>query len=293
MPSSSKSHVGWEVIRTAQDAGLSTAYWNIEKQYDELHCREHLGVDTSRLYVGEVSTIEDLVEQMELLMRSIQVHIVDSCSFAVSRDELAGDVGDWHRALDARVWKKSIKRINDRMDSDEHIIVLISHAAQDMQTRSEYAKDGGALEFASSMSLQFRKGSWLFYHPDGHLEKADKIAKDAGMSPSGQKEADGLEVTVRCAKSRVCRPLRTAKLRLDLNTFQFDTAFELLDAARFFDIDGTPAHRSMKDPIVTQKGSWFTLPDGKRVQGERGVRKRIVEDPALAAQVERAMLAGY
>jgi RecA/RadA recombinase len=200
MPGASKSHIGWEIVRAAQRLEMGCAYWNIEKQFDELHCRVHLGIDTKKLFIGQVNTIEDLTEEMELMMRSIQVHVVDSTSFATSREELAADVGDWFRALDARVWKKSIKRINARMDKDEHVIVLISHAGQDMQTKSEYAKDGGEVEFASSMSLHFRKGTWLYYHPDGRLDKAEKIKEDAGLSPSGQKEADGFEVTVRVNK---------------------------------------------------------------------------------------------
>ena len=201
MPGGSKSHAAWEIIHSAQRDGVLCAYWNIEKQYDELHCRVHLGIDTRQLFIGEVTTIEDLTEQMELMMRSIPVHVVDSTSQAASREEFAGEVGDWHRGLDARVWKKSIKRIKHRMDKDEHIIVLISHAGQDMTTKVEYAKDGGEIEFNSDMSLNFRKGSWLFYHPEtGLLDKADKIKGDVGISPSGQKEADGFEVSVRCNK---------------------------------------------------------------------------------------------
>lgn len=295
-PSAGKSHVGWEIVRAAQEAKLQVVYWNIEKQFDEVHCRAHLGIDTDALKIGEVSTIEDFTEQMELLMRSTHVHIVDSCSQATSREELAADVGDWQRALDARVWKKSIKRISARMDKQEHIIVLISHAGQDMQTKSEYAKDGGEIEFASSMSLHFRKGSWLYHHPEGHLEKPDKIKEDIGVSPSGMKEADGFEVTVRCMKSRVCRPFRVAKMRLDLHTFQFDTAFELLDAATFFDLEGEPAHRS-KRPAIAQKtgerSSWYLLPDGTKVQGDPGIRARLMEDQELSAAVRKAMLGGW
>lgn len=294
-PSSGKSHVAWLIVKAAQKAGLKVVWWDIEKQFDPVHTAE-LGIDLDALRIGDAESIEDFAEQMEVVMRSTHVHIVDSCSEASSRDELAADVGDWQRALDARVWKKVIKRLNARMDKQEHIIVLISHAGIDMKTQSEYAKDGGELEFASSMSLHFRKGSWMFYHPDGHLEKADKIKEDVGVSPSGLKEPDGFEVTVRCAKSRVTRPFRVAKMRLDLNSFEFDTAFELLEAATFFDVNGHPAHRSGLNPIAQKTGAksaWYELPDGSKVQGDRGIRKRLIEDTELAATVQHAMLQGY
>lgn len=295
-PSAGKSHCAWEVIRCAQRAALGVAYWNVEKQYDEIHCREHLGIDTKKLFIGQTTVIEDIAREMDLLLRSIAVHVVDSTSFATSADELAGDPGDWHRGLDARVWKKAMRRINNRLDKDENAVVLLDHAGRDMKTQSEYAKGGEALEYASSMSLHFRKGAWLYYHPDGMLEKAEKIKDDVGLSPSGQKEADGFEITVRCNKSRVCRPFRVAKMRLDLHTFQFDTTFELFDAATFFDEDGLPAHRSKKTAIIQrtgEKSSWFTLPDGKKVQGERAIRSKIDADQELATLIRSAMLAGH
>lgn len=296
--SSGKSHVAWMVVRAAQHAGLLAAYWNAEKQYDEIHCRENLGINTKELFIGQTTVIEEIGREMDLLLRSIDLHVVDSTSFATSADELAEDTGDWQRALDARVWKKVIKRINNRMDKDDNAIILIDHAGTDQKTKVEYPKGGDSLDYASSMNLHFKLGSWLFYDPhDGYLEKEDKIKeKDSTLSYAGLKDPDGQEITVRCEKSRVCRPFRVAKMRLDLHTFQFDTIFELLDAATFFDEDGLPAHRSEKTSIIQQTGaksSWYALPDGRKVQGSRGIREELESNAELTALVRKAMLAGY
>lgn len=301
---SGKTHVGYMIIAAANrlvtprfPIGLETAYWNVEKRYDKEHAAD-LGVDTKRMLLEEVTIIEDIAREMELLMHSCHVHVLDSASAAVCADELATEAEDWTRALDARAWKRAIKRIYNAMDKDDNALILIDHASRDQQTKQEYAAGGKALEYRSSLSLQFRKGSWLFYHPThGNLEKAEKITGETGVSPSGQKEADGIEVVVRAAKSSVCRPFRVAKMRLDLNTFQFDTAFELLDAATFFDVDGNAAHRSGKPAIAQRTGaksSWYEiLGDAKdKVQGEPGIRRRLTEDAELAEIITTAMLAG-
>jgi RecA/RadA recombinase len=301
-PGTGKTHVGYLIIAAAQalrtkrfPKGLETAYWNVEKVWDPVHAH-NLGVDTKRMLLEEIIIIEDIANEMDLLLHSCHVHVLDSASSAICVDELAAEAADWQRALDARAWKRAIRRIDNALDKDENALVIIDHAARDQATKQEFAMGGKALEYRSSMSLHFRKGSWLFYHPkNGYLERDDKITEEVGKSPSGQKEADGIEVIVRVNKSRVCRPFRVARLRLDLNTFLFDTAFELLDAATFFDLDGNAAHRSGQPTIAQktgEKSSFYQLPSGKKVQGVSGIRKRIVEDPELAAMITKAMLAG-
>lgn len=296
------THLAYLIIAAAQEMrsirypdGLETAYWNVEKIWDAEHAA-NLGVDTERMLLEEVTIIEDIAREMETLMQSCHVHVIDSCSAAVCVDELANEAEDWTRAMDARAWKRAIKRIHARLDKEDNALVLIDHAQRDQQTKQEFAAGGKSLEYRSSMSLHFRRGGWLFYHPDtGNLELSDKIKSDVGEGPGGQKEADGIEVVVRCNKSRVCRPFRMAKMRLDLNTFMFDTTFEYLQAAMFFDYEGGVASRTGRPAIAQKTGAksaWYQMPDGEKYQGEKAVRKCIEDDPKLAEMILTAMLAG-
>lgn len=231
---SGKSHVSWMIIRAAQElvterfpSGLLCCYWNIEKQYDRVHTAA-LGVDTEKLLIQETTITEDVGRELELLLGSRHLHVLDSASFAVSQDELNSDTGDWHRGLDARVWKKVINRVHNRMDRHENVVVLIDHAGTNQLTHTEHALGGARMEFRSDLSIHFVQGSWLFYDDDGRLEKGDKIKDKSknGLGPVGMKEADGIEVVVRVNKARVCRPFRSARMRLDLNTFRFDRTFD-------------------------------------------------------------------
>jgi RecA/RadA recombinase len=302
MPSTGKSLIAWMVIRAAQELsndrfpnGLESCYWNVEKQYDPIFTGER-GVDIDRMKIEEVTVIEDIAAEMQLLMGSCHLHVIDSASMAIARDELASEADQWHRGLDARAWKRAINRIHDAMDKEENILVAIDHAGQDQITGKEHALGGKRMEFKSDMSLHFVKGAWLFYDEWGHLEKNDKLKEKSknGLGPTGSKEADGIEIRVRCNKSRVCRFGRAATMRLDLHTYKFDRTFELIDAAQFFDAEGGVAMRTKMPAIAEQSGksAWYELPNGEKVQGARGVRTMIDSDPELAMLIETAMMAG-
>jgi RecA/RadA recombinase len=297
-PSSGKSLIGWALTRASHDLrterfpdGLEVVYHNIEKQYTKDFTRER-GVDVERLRISQGTIIEEVAQRLELLLPTAHVHILDSCSAAVSLDELEAGPDEWRPGINSRVWGKVLRNANERFDKDENALVYIDHARQAFgQSRgSEHAPGGSHMEHASSMTLKFTKGTWLVYNKDGFLDKiTDSNPGRVGLS--GSKQADGIEITVYCEKSRVCRPLRTAKLRLDLNTFEFDRWFELSEAATFFDYEGYETARVGSDPIVQANGAWYTLPDMTKVQGKSGLRAAIREDSELEGMIMTAMLA--
>lgn len=302
-PGSGKSLIGWMIIRAAQELrteqfaiGLEATYWNVEKQYDPIFTQER-GVDIARMKIEEIGIIEDISDEMQMLMRSCHLHVLDSASFAVSREEEAADSDQQFRGVDAKAWKKAINRIHNAMDKDENMLVAIDHSSQDQHTKTEHALGGRRMEYKSDLSMHFVKGAWLFYDDWGHLEKNEKLKEKSknGIGPAGNKEADGIEVVVRVNKARVCRPFRSARLRLDLNTFEFDRTFELIDASKFFDVNGGVALRTKQPAIADQQGKsgWHQLANGEKVNGSNAIRTMIQADPKLRALIENAMLAGF
>lgn len=300
-PSSAKTRVIWEVFKCAQELrtdkfinGLSCAYVNAEKQYDPVFVKS-LGVDVENMSVLESEIIEDIAREVQLLLNSIHVIAIDSCSNAIPQDRLAKDPGDWDMALDTRAWTKCLGYIHNALDKDENCLIMVDHASRDWVTKSEKALGGKEMEHNSSMSLHFKKGKWLYYDEEGLLNTEDKLKEKGIMGIAGQKEADGQEIIVQVNKARVCRPLRVANLRLDLNTFKFDHTFELMQGAEYFDKDGNIAHRSGTPAIanrVSKQGGWYTLPSGQKIQGERALRLMLDADKDLADLTRKAMMKG-
>jgi recombination protein RecA len=270
---SAKTLTAWHLIREAQKMGLTCAYYNIENQFDKKWAIAR-GIDVDALHVIDKTQIEDVGAIMESLLGVVNVHVVDSIGAAVSSDELAADIRDWQMGLAARAWGKALRRANDRFDDEKNTIVLINHA-KDVFGRMGGEEPSGPklINFYSSLNMHFKRSSWLYYNKAGLLS----VDGDKTDSLSGDTEPDGMEFQVRIAKSRIGEPLRVARFRMDFKTGEFDHLWVMAKAADFFG-------------IVKKGGSWYTLADGSKVQGETGLREAIEKDDSLRQSiVERVM----
>jgi RecA/RadA recombinase len=275
--SSAKTLTCWNIIRNAQALGLTCAYYNVENQYDAEWVAAR-GVDVKKLQVIEGTQIEDIGAKLELLLSSVHLHVVDSLAAAISVDELNAKLGEWQMGLAARAWGKVFRKANERFDDVENCIVLVN------QVRDAFGYGGGELppggkmtDFMSSLSVYFRKGPWLHRDANGWL--SPDAPENEGLS--GDKEAAGIEFAVRVQKSRVCPPLRTARMRLDFADGQFDNLWALTKGAKYFGVVEK----------TSEKSSYYKLPSGKTVQGEAKLRVALSEDAELRALVEERMLA--
>lgn len=277
---STKTLSALSVIAQAQEMGLSCAYYNVEKQYDPVFAKEKLGVDIEALTIVEGSTVEQIGEEIESLFGVIHVHVIDSCSIAVSEDELNADVRDWRPGIGARAWGKVYRRLNERFDHVDNTVIQIDQITIDFKTGGENAKGGKVFDHQSSMTCYFKKGQWLFRNEQGCLDEKAKQEKGA----SGMIEPSGYEVKCRIEKSRVGRPFRTATLRLDLDTMQFDRTFEYLKMAKHY-------------KVVEQRGPYYYLHEEgevkERFQGEKALRAYIAENEDIREKIrETALVAG-
>lgn len=304
-PSSAKSRVGYLIAKAAQELkapnfplGLIVCWHDIEKVYSTEYA-ELMGLNLEKLLLREGDIIEDVARELQLLLGSIHVHILDSVSEAKPQDRLNKDAGDWDVGLKIRVWEKAFEYITNAMDKQENAIICIDHASNNFKTKAEKPLGGKEMEHQSSLNLQMKQTKWLYYDDEGMLQTEDKLKEKGIIGIAGTKEADGQEIVVNVSRSRVCMPFRKAHLRLDLHTHQFDHTFELMEAAEYFDRWGKVAHRSGTPAIAEPKvkgpknpGGWVTLPDGNKLQGQKALRQMIDADKDLQALIRRAMLMG-
>jgi len=246
--------------REAQTAGFNVAYYNVEKQYDPDFAAEKIGLNTQELTIVEGTTVEEIGEKMEGLFGVVHFHIIDSCSIAVSEDELNADIRDWRPGINARAWGKVFRRLNERFDQSANTVILIDQVRVNFRTGGEDPAGGRILDHQSSMSVMFKKGSWLYRNSEGYLD--EKAPQQKGVS--GQVEPAGMEIKCRVEKSRVCRPFRTATMRLDLDQLAFDEAFEFLKAAKHYGI------------VKTTSPGRYEI-DGKKFHGDKTLRRHLAE----------------
>jgi recombination protein RecA len=271
---SGKTLVSLHLIKNAQQMGYNCAYYDLENQFNKAWASS-IGVNINDLLVLDGPIIEETATKLEGLLGAVNVHIIDSVGIGVSQDELAADADEWRPGISSRAWGKLIRRANRYFDKKENMIVLIN------QTREAFGKMGAenptggrAIEYASSMSLHFKKSSWLYRDSKGNLSTEGAKTE----SVYGDTKPSGIEMQIRVAKSRVGDPLDSARIRLEFGSGgQFDEVWSLVRSAIF-------------NGLVSRNGSWYTLPDGTRVQGENGLRTAFENNLELAQASRKAML---
>jgi RecA/RadA recombinase len=294
--SSAKSLTCWNVVKNAHrfhiwnpqrfPNGLEVIYYNLEKQFDRRYC-EQLGVDVKRLKVVDADTVEDCGTMLHDLLDSAHLHIVDSCSSVPTLDELNKSLHEHTMGVHAKAWGKVLRRVVKSMDARENGIILVDQIRDVFNSGSVAPPGGRSMEHASSMSLMFRRGGWLHRDDNGILDPDAKALK----ALSELTEPEGIEIQVRVEKSRVCRPLRSARMRLDLKTGEWDLIYELTKAGAFFDEDGAPAYDSGKAPIIAQPSTGrYMLQDGTKIHGKKKLRLAVEQDPELQQRIVNAMM---
>lgn len=271
--SSTKTLNSWNIIAEAQKMGMTCCYWNIEKAYDKKFVEYFAGVDTKALKIAEVSGIEEVGDALEALLSVAHLHVIDSCSAAVSDDEVNADINEWRPGIAARAWGKAMRRINKQFDQGENVIVMIDQVRVNFKTGSEDAAGGKILDHASSMSVKFKKHGWLYKNKEGWL---DPKAKQTKSVMNDQTEPDGMEIKARVEKSRVGRPLIPATMRLDFETKQFDRTYELVEAAKAYEVVENRGGGNYYYPAVPQKGK-----KQQRLYGEAALREFVEENKML------------
>jgi recombination protein RecA len=269
--SSTKTLTAFAVIAEAQKLGLSCAYYNVEKQYVPDFVAER-GVDISKLDVVEGTSVEEIGEQMESLLAVTHVHVIDSCSIAVSEDELNADIRDWRPGISARAWGKVFRRLNKHFDPIDNTAILIDQVRTSFRAGGGEQPAGGRIfDHQSSMSVMFRKGSWLHRNDAGYLDDTSRAKQHKGMS--GQVDPAGQIITARVEKSRVCRPLRSATMWWDIERKKFDRSYEFLKAAKYLD-------------LIEVKGGGNYYYDGERIaRGEPEMRQLLDDDEAFREEI--------
>lgn len=269
---SAKTLTALNVIGNAQKKGRKAALYNVEKQYAAEWAAKH-GVDNDDLILVEETKIEDIGAIMEELMGSVHLHVIDSLPAAISVDELAADNDEWRPGISARAWGKVLRRVNERFDERENTIIFINHvgAVFGKYGGSDEPKGAKFVEYLSSLSLDFRRTSWLFRDKKGFLR--EEGSSEASLS--GDKTPAGIEYAARVQKSRVCKPFRTARMRLDFDSGQIDDLWSISKAAILYGLVDKP----------NPKQGWMNLPDGSKLNGEPQLREYIAEHPEFKEEI--------
>ena len=254
---SGKTTLTLHVIAEAQKAGGYAAFIDAEHALDPTYACA-LGVDIDNLYISQPNSGEEALEILEKVVSStaFDIVVVDSVAALVSRAELAGDIGDAHIALQARLMSHALRKLTAIISNTNTAVIFINQLRQNIATTgygagpTETTTGGKALKFYSSVRLDIRRTEWI--------KKGD--------------ETIGHKVKIKVVKNKLSAPFKVVNLEI---IFGHGISSEglLIDLA-------------MESKIITRSGAWFYYNGEQIAQGKEKVRELLSADPKMRLELE-------
>jgi recombination protein RecA len=252
--SSGKTTLTLHVIANAQKNGGVAAFIDAEHALDPEYAKK-LGVNTDELIVSQPDTGEQALEIADTLIRSggIDIVVIDSVAALVPRAEIEGEMGDSHVGLQARLMSQALRKITGALSTSGTTAIFINQLREKIGVffgSPETTTGGKALKFYSSVRLDIRRIETL---------------KDGG-NPVGNR------TRVKVVKNKVAPPFKVAEFDI-LYGYGISKEGSIIDVATELG-------------IIKKAGSWYTYDGDQLGQGKENVRKFLLDNPELSAEIE-------
>ena len=254
---SGKTTLTLHVIAEAQKAGGYAAFIDAEHALDPIYAKD-LGVDVENLYISQPDSGEEALEILEKVVSStaFDVVVVDSVAALVSKAELAGDIGDAHVALQARLMSHALRKLTAIISNTNTSVIFINQLRQNISMTgygagpSETTTGGKALKFYASVRLDIRRTEWI--------KKGE--------------ETIGHKVKVKVVKNKLSAPFKIVNLEIIFG--------------KGLSSEGLLIDLGLEAKILSRSGAWFYYNGEQIAQGKEKVRELLLSDPKMRYELE-------
>ncbi|MEW6679910.1 MAG: recombinase RecA [bacterium] len=255
MESSGKTTLCLSILAQAQKAGGVCAFIDVEHALDPSYARK-VGVDVDNLLVSQPDTGEQALEIAENLVRSgaIDAIVIDSVAALVTKEEIEGEMGDSHIALQARLMSQALRKLTSVISKSKTVVLFINQLRQKIGVMfgpTETTPGGHALKFYSSVRLDMRRKE--------NLTKGDEII--------------GSRVRIKVVKNKVAPPFKDAEIEIYYNE---GISYE----ASLIDL-------GLEKGVITQKGAFYSYKEKTLGQGKENARNFLKTNKEVASQIEK------
>lgn len=257
--SSGKTTVTLHMIAEAQRQGGLAAFIDAEHALDPEYAKR-LGVDIDNLLIAQPDNGEQALEIVDSLVSSgaIDIIVIDSVAALVPRAEIAGEMGDSHVGLHARLMSQALRKLTGIISKSKTSTVFINQIREKvgvMFGSPETTTGGRALKFYASVRLDVRK--------------IDSIKNGTDIV--------GNKTRVKVVKNKVAPPFKQAEFDI-MYGMGISKEGSLLDLATTME-------------IVDKSGAWYSYGDVRMGQGRENSKDFLKANPKLAKEIEEKVRA--
>lgn len=257
--SSGKTTLTLTAIAQAQKQGGLAAFIDVEHALDPQYARK-LGVNLDDLLISQPSSGEEALQICEALVRSnaLDVVVLDSVAALVTKQELAGEIGDSTVGAQARLMSAAMRKLTSLISKASTVCIFTNQIREKigvMFGNPETTPGGRALKFFSSVRIDIRR--------IGQIKNTDGSVQ-------------GNRTKIKVVKNKVAPPFTTCEFDIMYNEGISSTG-SLLDMALEFD-------------LIQKRGSWFAYNGTQLAQGRDAAKLALKEDPALFEEISEKVL---
>ena len=256
---SGKTTLCQHLVAEAQRLGGVAAYIDMEHALDPSYAAR-CGVDIENLYISQPDTGEQALEIAETLVRSgaVDLVVIDSVAALVPRSEIEGDMGDATMGMQARLMSQALRKLSGAIKQTNTAVVFTNQLRQRigvMFGNPETTTGGMALKFYASVRIDVRRVESI------------KVGQ----------EVVGNRVRARVVKNKVAPPFKVAEFDIMYNE-GISKVGGILDLG-------------VEAGLVEKRGSFYTYGEGRIGQGRENAKQYLRENPDLAQELAREILA--
>ena len=257
--SSGKTTLALHVIAEAQKKGGICAFIDAEHALDPEYSKR-LGVKIDELLISQPDYGEQALEISESLVRSgkVDVVVIDSVAALTPKDEIEGDVGDYHVGKQARLMSQALRKMTGIVDKSKTLVIFINQLRMQsgvMFGNPETTPGGKALKFYASVRLDVRRIA--------QIKKGEEVV--------------GGRVRVKVAKNKVAAPFKTA---------EFDILYN-----EGISPEGEIIALGEKYSVIQKSGSSYAFGEIKLGRGYDASRTYLKENPKTQTEIVKLVKA--
>lgn len=262
--SAGKTTATLHIIAEEQKAGGIAAFVDAEHALDPSYAAK-LGVDVDNLVLNQPNSGEEALQVVDALVdsKAVTLIVVDSVAALVPEAELAGEIGDAHVGLQARMMSQAMRILTGKAKRNNVTVIFINQIREKigvMYGNPETTTGGRALKFYSSVRLKATRGE--------------------AITLGNKENIIGHQIKIKAVKNKCGVPFGEAVLDL-----YYETGFDKI---------GNIIEYSAKHDLFQMSGSWFHMDLGsgmERIANGVANLKEVLRDNPKAIAILRANLA--